>query len=223
MNKMNLEAIKARLVSLGFDHEVEEKLMAEICFSPSVFDVRFVRPSGLDEGIFQVHIERSTSGEYAVMHYTATLRKTLVLPPASQVMAEQMGKIDWKLIASYRESSFVTIDLSILKEASGVLQEAVKLAEHPLILYKYWAGTSLEALVPGIVSLKSKYELSQRFYVSEEHMAIRSDEAIRFLQNRWTERLMQLGRLQRRQAESGQNQSASLKGNKRKPVRKNKI
>lgn len=220
MNKMNLEAIKARLVSLGFDHEVEEKLMTEICFSPSVFDVRFVRPSGLDEGIFLVHIERGTSGEYAVMHYTATLRKTVVLPPASQVMAERMGKIDWKLIASYRGSSFVTIDLSILKVAFGVLQESAKLAEYPLILYKYWAGTSLEALVPGIVSLKSKYELSQRFYVSEEHTAIRSDEAIRFLQNRWTERQMQQGRLQRRQAEGGQNQSASVKGNKRKTVRK---
>ncbi len=220
MNKMNLEAIKARLVSLGFDHEVEEKLMTEICFSPSVFDARFVRPSGLDEGIFLVHIERADSGEYAVVHYTASLRKGIVLTPASQVMAERLGKIDWKLIVSYRAAATDSIDLSILKEAYAVLVEAAKMTEYPLILYKYWAGTSLEALVPGIASLKSKYELSQRFYVSEEHTAIRSDEAIRFLQNRWTERQMQQGRLQRRQAEGGQNQSASVKGNKRKPVRK---
>lgn len=220
MNKMNLEAIKARLVALGFDHEVEEKLMAEICFSPSVFDLRFVHASGQDEGSFLVHIARATSGEYAVVHYTASLRKAVVLNPASQVMAERMGKIDWKLIASYRGTATVSIDLSILKEASAVLQEAAKLEEYPLILYKYWTGTTLEALVPGIASLKSKYELSQRFYVSEEHTAIRSGEAIRFLQNRWTERQMQQGRLQRRQEEGGQNQSASIKGNKRKPVRK---
>lgn len=220
MEKINWETIKAQLVALGFDHEVEEKLMAEIIFSPSVFDLRFVRPSGLDTGIFLVHIERAASGEYAVVHYTASLRNSVVLNPASQVMAERMEKIDWKLIASYRGSSFVTIDLSILKEAFAVLQEAAKLAEYPLILYKYWAGTTLEALVPGVASLKSKYELLQRFYVSEEHTAIRSDEAIRFLQNRWTERQMQQRRLQRRQEEGGQNQSASVKGNKRKPVRK---
>lgn len=220
MNTMNLEAIKARLVALGLDHEVEEKLMSEIVFGPAVFDLRFVRLSGLDTGIFLVHIERSASGEYTVVHYIASLRKAVVLNPASQVMAERMEKIDWKLIASYRGSSFVTIDLSILKEAFAVLQEAAKLAEYPLILYKYWAGTTLEALVPEVASLKSKYELSQRFYVSEEHTAIRSDEAIRFLQNRWRERQMQQERLQRRQAEGGQNQSASAKGNKRKPVRK---
>jgi len=220
MNKMNLEAIKAQLVALGFDHEIEEKLMSEIIFGPAVFDLRFVHASGQDEGSFLVHIARATSGEYTVVHYTASLRNSVVLNPASQVMAERMEKIDWKLIASYRGSSFVTIDLSILKEAFAVLQEAAKLAEYPLILYKYWAGTTLEALVPGVASLKSKYELLQRFYVSEEHTAIRSDEAIRFLQNRWTERQMQQRRLQRRQEEGGQNQSASVKGNKRKPVRK---
>lgn len=93
-----------------------------------------------------------------------------------------MGGVDWKQLALAR-ASLVVMELPVLREAYGLFEEVAKIPDAALVLYKYWAGTSLESLVPDVVALKTKYELMQRFYVSEKHQPITGDEAMRFLQN----------------------------------------
>ncbi|MES2329995.1 MAG: hypothetical protein V4539_10355 [Bacteroidota bacterium] len=220
MNKANMEAIKARLNALGFDLQVEEKLTAQVCFNPAAFDLGFCKTSGEDKCTFLVHFERADDRQYEVAFYTACLHKGFVLSGSSRVVTEQMEKIDWNQIAYYRNSFAVPVELSVLQSAYAVLQEAAKLSDASLVLYKYWAGTTLESLIPGVASLKSRYELSQRFYLSEDHPPITSGEAMRFLQNRWTERQMQQSRLQRRQTEVGTKESGSKKTSRRKVGRK---
>lgn len=216
MDKVNKERIKARLHELGFDYQAEEKLMGQLCFSPATFDLPFHKVSGEDECSFLVHLACDIAGNYVVTDYSACLRKGLVLDLPSTKIAQRMAGIDWNRLAFFRCSSSVTVELSVLEEAYDILQEVGKLEESSMVLYKYWAGTSLEILIPGLASLRNRYELTQRFYVSDQHSPISSDEAIRFLQNRWMERQMQQSRLQGRQAISGTQKSGSRKNNKRK-------
>jgi hypothetical protein len=49
---------------------------------------------------------------------------------------------------------------------------------------KYWAGIPYQELFGNISPLKSKSEVSQRFYFFEDQTGISVDEAYRFLQNR---------------------------------------
>ena len=215
MEKVNVEAIKARLLLLGFDDRLEEKLMGQICFSPPAFDVRFDKVVGEDSCTFFVRIEKVANGDFAVVNYSAYLRKGFVLNAATRAVADRMSKIDWSLLSFARVSSLMVVELSVLKDAFNLLQEVEKLSEASLVLYRYWAGTSLESLIPGVGVIKAKYELMQRFYVSREHPPITSDEAMRFLQNRWLEKAMQQSRVQQRQAESDTRTSGSKKTKKR--------
>ncbi len=219
MDKVNVERIKARLLGLGFDHMVEEKLMAQVCFGAAAFDLRFDKMVGEDACSFLVRVERGGGGEFVVAYYSALFRKGFGLGTSALKLAERMSRVDWKQLALAR-AFVVVVELPIVQEAYSLLEEITKSPEVSLLLYKYWAGTSLESLVPDFVSLKAKYELMQRFYVSEEHQPITSDEAIRFLQNRWMEKAMQQSRLQQRQAGGGNDNESVTKRVKRKSSRK---
>ncbi len=56
-------------------------------------------------------------------------------------------------------------------------------------MYKFWRDSPLQSLIPVLSFLKSKHELSQRFYVIDGN-GITASEAYRFLNNRWMERKM---------------------------------
>jgi hypothetical protein len=222
MNKGNMEAVKVRLRALGFDERLEEKLMAQVCFGPASFDLRFDKAVGEDVCTYLVHVSRGVSGgEYAVDYYYAYLRKGFVLAAGSLPVAARMSLIDWDLLAAHRVCSSVIVELSVLIEAGAVLAEAAKLGEHTLLLYKFWAGTTLESLIPDAGKIKAKYEMMQRYYISDQHPAITCEEAMRFLQNKWMERQMQQSRVQQRQADGGNTiQSSSGKNGKRRGGRK---
>lgn len=210
-----MEKIKARLIGLGFDSQVEEKLMGQICFGAASFDLRFDKVVGEDSCTFLVHCER-VGDQYSISYYNAFFRKGFALPASTAKFETRMGNINWKQIAHSLASVGFYVDLSVLNDAFGLLREIRAIAEAPLILYKFWAGTSFESLVPDVVTLKNKYELTQRFYVSEELQPITGDEALRFLQNRWLEKSMQQSRLQQRQAGSGNSPESLPKRVKRK-------
>ena len=65
-----------------------------------------------------------------------------------------------------------------------------------LLKQKYWSEIPYNELMGNISSLKSKAELSQRFYYAERQSCISADEAYRFLQNKWLEKQMQVKRKQ---------------------------
>jgi hypothetical protein len=61
---------------------------------------------------------------------------------------------------------------------------------------KYWAGIPYHEYAGIISHLKSKSEISQRFYFFEGQTGISVDEAYRFLQNLWLEKQMQVKKKQ---------------------------
>ncbi len=67
---------------------------------------------------------------------------------------------------------------------------------------------------PGFISntnsLKTKSEVSQRFYFFEGHPSITIDEAYRYLQNKWREKSMQIKRKQKEEIETDKNGNESL-------------
>jgi len=135
MEKVNVEAIKARLLSLGFDDRLEEKLMGQICFSPPAFDVRFDKVAGEDSCTFFVRIEKVANGDFAVVNYSAYLRKGFVLNAATRAVADRISKIDWNLLSFARASSSVVVELPVLKDAYNLLQEVEKLSEATLLFF----------------------------------------------------------------------------------------
>jgi len=135
MEKVNVEAIKARLLSLGFDDRLEEKLMAQLCFNPPAFDVRFDKVSGKDSCTFFVRIEKVANGDFAVVNYSAYLRKGFVLNAATRAVADRISKIDWNLLSFAGASSSVVVELPVLKDAYNLLQEVEKLSEATLLFF----------------------------------------------------------------------------------------
>ncbi len=80
---------------------------------------------------------------------------------------------------------------------------------------KFWAGIQYQKLVGNVSPLKNMNEISQRFYFFEGHPGISVDEAYRFLQNRWLEKLMQNKRKQSEDInkESNENSDEANAGN----------
>lgn len=214
---MNVDAIKARLISLGFEAQVEEKLMGQICFGKTSFDLRFDKTVGEDGCTFFAHVQL-LENSYMVPYYHAHFRKGFVLPGSLAALDKRMASFNWKQMAHSLAIVGFFMDIQVLQDAFTLLREIAKMPDAPLLLYKYWAGTSFESLVPDVVAYKNRYELSQRFYVSEEHQPITGDEALRFLQNRWLEKAMQQNRLQQRQADGGNTSESGSKKLKRKRV-----
>ena len=70
---------------------------------------------------------------------------------------------------------------------------------------KYWAGASYQELMGSISPIKSKSEVTQRFYFFQGLTGITVDEAYRFLQNRWLEKQMLA---KRKQADDSQVEEA---------------
>ena len=74
---------------------------------------------------------------------------------------------------------------------------------------KYWAGKPYQELFGRISPLKSKTEVSQRFYLCEGQAGISVEEAYRFLQNRWLEKQMQAKRKLTDDSENGETRNGS--------------
>lgn len=101
-----------------------------------------------------------------------------------------MDTIDWGsfgvrdkrvLIETANKVDEVLNDLQVLATTT----DGKKIAD--LLKFKHWCDTPIEYLVNGLASFKSQYETTQRFYLSEGQ-GITTEEAYRFLCNRWVER-----------------------------------
>ncbi|MBV9986842.1 MAG: hypothetical protein JO301_04135 [Chitinophagaceae bacterium] len=193
MNRVSIERIKAQVVALGFDTNVEEKLQAHVSFGESSFVLQFLKRSGGDQCRFGVQVEGDT-----VPYYTAVLRKEVVVPQELRTLEERMQKIDWpELSETMRIAGEVTMPGPMISAAGELLQEVRAVPDHPVLLYKYWAGTAFETKIPGFASIRNDQEISQRFYVVQGQPVITGDEAFKFLQNKWMERRMVSARKER--------------------------
>ncbi len=208
MNTDNISALTEQLHSLGFEN-AEYPLLKRISFMPEFFSLSQKTQRYNDRLSFQLFFKYDARADlYILLYYDAFLQKETPLIKASingvdtASLEEQLKQIDWKNAFDFSIIKHLNLkdktswenemkiesvikDLSVLEKS-----EEGKLVSVELKI-KYWSGTSYQEVFRNISPLKSKSEVSQRFYLSEAQRGISVDEAHRFLQNRWWEKQMQ--------------------------------
>lgn len=217
MNIRNIAELSKQLEVLGF-HDAGSLLLKRICFKPANFYLpqRVIKEK--DVMLFSLYFELLQKADYYRLHYyDVTLQKAndgLALPidgvnPAE--LEKQMAAIDWKKAFNLDDKkswnaedkstwetesriSGIIETLSILEksEPGKIIASALK--------QKFWAGTLHQEIVGSIPLVKNKADVSQRFYIAEDGNGITTDEAYRFLQNKYMEKQLQL---KRKQSDSG--------------------
>ena len=217
MNIRNIAELSKQLEVLGF-HDAGSLLLKRICFKPANFYLpqRVIKEK--DVMLFSLYFELlQKTDNYRLQYYDVTLQKAndgLALPidgvnPAE--LEKQMAAIDWKKPFNLDDKkswnaedkstwetesriSGIIETLSILEksEPGKIIASALK--------QKFWAGTLHQEIVGSIPLVKNKADVSQRFYIAEDGNGITTDEAYRFLQNKYMEKQLQL---KRNQSDSG--------------------
>ncbi len=194
MNESNIQQIKAQLIALGFAPSVDTMLRCQICFQPAQFELTDAKRVGDDQCHFVVHLQRNDAGVYAILYYTATLRKPVVVARGLAELDDAMAAVDWRLLAEGRTEG-LEVPVTVTAGAGKIVSE---LSSHGMaadvLKYKYWTGTVLESLIGQISLMKSQWEISERFYFFDEAGVITFAEAIRFLGSRWMEKQLAMKR-----------------------------
>jgi len=199
MNIENIASLSLVLSKAGFDN-LSYKLLQFICCRPPQFSISQSYVFGSDHLHCSIRFDRKGE-EYIVSYYDAGLLKELAMPELTinQVSLQQleaaMQEVDWKL--SEPPATFRMNDESTWKrekEISRIVAELAKLSAVPegkmyadALKLRFWSGTMLEELNGSLGAVRSRLEVSQRFYfINGEGISV--SEAWRFLQNRWMEK-----------------------------------
>lgn len=245
MNIQNIAALGEQLQSLGFEN-AGSALLKRICFMPDNFILSQRMEKGKDHLDFHLFFEKHwQQNAYVLMYYDAILQKETALIDLTIngintiTLKKRMAEIDWKNAFDFDTTKQWSAD----DEASWKNEQKIESVVEDLhelekteegrsiaagLKLKYWAGTLYRELVGNISPLKSKTEVSQRFYFLEGQTGISVDEAYRFLQNRWLEKQMQAKSKQKDETENGdtRNSSRTSSGNgllKKKRLSRSKI
>lgn len=213
MNIQNIAELSKQLEVLGF-HDAGSLLLKRICFKPTNFYLHQRVIKEKDVMLFSLYFEQlQKTDNYRLQYYDVTLQKangSLALPVDGVNPAElekQMAAIEWKKAFSVDEkkqwnpddkSTWETeLKISIIMDSlSAIEQSETGKVIASALKQKYWAGTLHQEIVGSITLVKSKADVNQRFYISEDGGGITTDEAYRFLQNKYLEKQLQLKRKQ---------------------------
>jgi hypothetical protein len=203
--EQNIAALKKQLSTVGFEDGLEYPLRSRMCFLSPQFTIQQKVVKGGDVLHFGFHFE--WIGEeigYCCRYYDAVLRKEIEIPDTilSEIniheLDKQMGLIDWSIgFASEHDYGANGGDATWKREKaiSGVVaalamlntqEEGKEIADR--LKMKYWADQPPEQYISGLASLKSRFEISQRFYFFSAAECITIEEAYRFLNNKWMEK-----------------------------------
>ncbi len=226
MNIKNVADLARQLESLGFE-EIGYSLLKRICFKPGRFYLSHTIAKGNDRLGFQVHFEKDENeGMYFLKFYDAILHKGIAFPDTiinginPVDLAEQMSVVDWKKAFEINESKPWSIEdkgswekedkiETIIDNLSALdkTQEGSVFAVN--LRHKYWQDIAFPWLIRNTTSIKTKSEVSQRFYFFEDQPGISVDEAYRFLQNKWMEKSIQTKRKQKEEKGTDKNGNES--------------
>lgn len=213
MDIQNISALVNQLQALGFQ-DTGSLLLKRICFKPDNFYLLQRVNKNKEVLLFSLYFERrQKTDHYTLQYYDVTLQKAnggLVLPVDGVNPAElekQMAGIDWKKAFSLddkklwnaEEKSTWETELRI-SDIIGSLSILEKSEQGKVIAsvlkQKFWTGTLHLEIVGSLPLVKNKADVSQRFYIAEDGSGITTDEAYRFLQNKYMEKQLQLKRKQ---------------------------
>lgn len=211
MNEMNIQNIvelAEQLKTIGFEN-MGYPLLKRICLAPANFIITEKLSKVPDSMLFNFYFDKAGGNEtYNLLYYDAILQKDNSFTDkkidgvSAKNIAENMKLIDWKAAFDFsKQKSFNPEDKSSYEnelKVFGVISDLNKLeaAEDgkPISIalkQKYWSEIPYTDLMGAITNGRSKSEISQRFYFSENQPVISADEAYRFLLNRWLEKQMQ--------------------------------
>jgi hypothetical protein len=183
MNSSLAEALE----KLGFDSSLHTSIATYISLQLPKFTIQYNTVKERDVIKFNLFFERKEAA-YSCLCYDAFLRKEIVLKDVVinnihlRELDEQMSSIDWKGLFKIQQDITSIID-NLQTLASSM--EGKEFSEQ--LKVKYWSDTPLESIM-NVSLLKSRFEISQRFYFLEDGKGISIEEAYRFLNNRWMER-----------------------------------
>ena len=236
MNHENIVALSEVLEATGFDRGMAKKLLQQICFRPSDFILseRFTKESGW----LTCHIYFEKEEDlYTCRYYDASFLKAIALPDAVmqsvnvKELDQQMDHIDWNLeeernlvFDPANELSWRT-ELQIESVITHLLKLTVSTDGKYFADYlklKHWSGVDKLAAGNNLSSIRSKFEVSQRFYFFDGK-GISVEEAYRFLLNRWLEK--ELNAKAKRKSESAGHPGDGSAGanDKSLPAKKRKV
>ncbi len=227
MNIQNISSLANTLHSLGFARDFGNKLLRHICFRKPEFTIKERLIIGSDVVNFNLVFQcKSEKHEYACIYYDATLRKEINVTGSvinginTKELEKQMQEIDWsidcenqidKKFNSEEKDSWLReekIDKVVMQLHSlSSSEEGEDIAD--CLRFKFWSDTPAQEIIRNINALKSRYEISQRFYFFDNSSCISAEEAYRFLNNRWMEKKLQLKKKQGEDKEEG---SISISG-----------
>lgn len=211
MNIENISALMEQLHSFGFEN-IGNTLIKRISFKPKNFILSQKIERDKDNLTFQVFFEKERKQNFYVMlYYDAVLLKEepLITPIINGVntieLEKSMTEIDWKNAFDFSTIREINLEdktnweremkvESIIENLSDLEKSEDGKNFAAGLKLKYWANTSYQEFFGNINPLKSRSQVSQRFYFSEDSKGISVDEAHRFLQNRWLEKQMQAKR-----------------------------
>lgn len=232
MNIQNISALAAQLETIGFEN-IGYSLLKRICLLPVNFIITEKTSKDSGQVIFNLYFQRGRNGTgYSLEYYDAVLQKELSFPDLQfeginiEGIEENMKSIDWKAAFDFNiKKSFNPDDKSNYEKEQKIEQVMTDLSRLEMteegrqvsisLKQKYWSDMPYNDLMGNISAIKSKSELSQRFYCTEGQPVISADEAYRFLQNKWLEKQLQIKRKQQdnmEESEPGDN-SQALAGN----------
>lgn len=206
MNIDNISRLGLQLSTIGFDR-MEVSLLKRICFRPSTFELQQSIQKDTNAVLFNFHFKQEQeTGDYSLQYYDVTLQKDLSLSSTVigsidiTALETNMAAIDWKNIFSGKQTNW-TADTKACWETATFIdniceqlttisfqEEGLQIASK--LKLRYWSHNLPDDLIGCIATVKTKSDISQRFYFSEDN-SITIDEAYRFLQNKWIEKQLQ--------------------------------
>lgn len=212
-------------MSTGFDRSIAKKLLREICFKPSEFTLseRFQKEAGWLTCTICFEKEEES---YVCKHYDASFLKAIEVPDLViqsvniRELDQEMEGIRWEMDEK-RDINFDSVnqpgwdaELKIETAISELLKLTVSIDGNYFADYlklKHWSGIQQLAAQNNLNAIRSKFEVSQRFYFFDGK-GISIEEAYRFLLNRWLEKKMNARTKKRDEANPGEG-AAGTKGN----------
>ncbi len=209
MNIQNISTLSNSLQTLGFADTINQQLAKNISFKLPNFIIHQRITKANDIINFYLAFEVNENGDsYSCIYYDAILRKEIEMPNVkiNEIEAKQLDKrmaeIKWTNAFSYNENKKweiedkvtwsenekienIVTDLHTLES----LEEGKEIANR--LKVKHWCDTPVEEIIGNLTSLRSKFEISQRFYLFDVQSGISVEEAYRFLHNRWMEKQLQ--------------------------------
>jgi len=213
MDIQNIRALSDKLEALGFDH-LGYLLVKKISFRLKNFWL-VSKANHLNNDLnFHLFIERNdVTKSYELLYYDAILQaetgidEQVINGIDIRELKTAMTKIDWKNAFDLSNGKSSTInektELSKEEEVESVMEKLEVLEQSEsgksvatAFKLEFWAGLPYQDLFGNITPVKTKYEISQRFYCASGQPGISVDEAYRFLQNRILEKQILLRKKQ---------------------------